>query len=309
MLVLDSDTKPYNYKHINVNVLDGSNNIVRKYSEKVASDTMVFSKNFTLSSALRIGEWKIQVQVDDGKKVSKSFFVAKENTEVVKIFVESPSVVSSIDKDFSINIYAKYSFGGFYKGKVQVLTRLFSENGIEIDRKFKELSISSEINNLPINTMSDFSLKRITQNYIVKFQISLLDFPYKAHKEVKIRFGGRHYIDLQAPKYFTQGSPYNFKAKIFRLNGQLEDSQAMVVTAKAKFGEFVFSGASAILYEGLVSFSLSTPANASSLTLEVKINGHMVTKIIPMDSSPTQPIQIFTKNIRYIKFTKLSLDL
>ena len=134
------------------------------------------------------------------------------------------------------------------------------------------------------NLEDDFGIRRVNQNYNIQFKASLYYEGTKdeAKKYVTVVNGGRHYIVPELPPYFKAGVSYNFKAKVYRVNGDLEDQKGMQVIARAKFNNAPNRehSDSAILKDGIAEFNMPTLEYANTMTLSLEIVNFKMEKTI-----------------------------
>lgn len=298
VLVLDANTRPFEYNRMSVKILNEENISVQNFDVQRNSNYGVFSSNFSLSHALIEAKWEMRVQVDNGKKVSTSFLIAKETKKLIKIYIDGAEKITSRDTEIKLNVYAKYSSGNFYSGEAVVTAILMNEVNTEVTRSNKQLHLKKGNNELIFDVYSDLTLTQINQNFNVLVTVTVESS--EATKNVEIIQGGKHYIVLEIPPFFTPGVSFRFNAQLYNINGMIADNVTKLVTAKATFGNVRNGDYAAAGYtrDGEVSLNISTNENATNMNLEVFIDEHKLLRTIEMDRSFYDELQIHASNIR-----------
>lgn len=299
-MVLDPEAKPFKYESIKVELCNEGNRTITITNEQRTSNFSVITGKYKLGDEPTMGEWKIQVQVNSvAPPTVKSFFVAKESKKFIKIFVNGPNAISSHDSEVSLNIYAKNSLERIVEGTVFIEATIFNDGGSLIETS-KKLYVSGTESKISFNLEDDFGVRRVLQNYKIKFKLSLTyqGISYEAEKDVRVVNGGRHYIVPELSHYFLAGMSYNFKAKVYTVNGDLEDRRGMQVIARAKFDNSPNKehSDSAILKNGVVEFNLPTFENANTMTLSLEIVNFKVEKKIYAQSDNARILQVTVFN-------------
>lgn len=308
-MVLDPQMRPFKYDSVKIDVIDINGKKENVINEQRTSNASNFSEKFSVFSGeykfkneLKLGEWKIQVQVNSAKRLTiKKFFVAEETKKKIKIFMYAPNAISSDDSEVFLNIFAKDSFGNTVKDTVFTSATLVNAAGQYIARSKKALGVNGKINEISFNLRDDFGIQRISQNYTIRFIAKLHAFSDdsdEAEKDVKVNNGGSHYIVPELPRYFKAGMSYNFKAKVYTVNGDLEDQRGMQVIARAKFNNDRNRehSDSAILKNGIVEFNLPTLENAETMTLTLEIVNFMVENKIYAQKKDARILQVTVYN-------------
>ncbi|XP_004674106.1 PREDICTED: CD109 antigen [Condylura cristata] len=136
VVTLLSDFKPYKTS-LNVLIKDPKSNLIQQWlSEK--SDLGVVSKTFQLSSHPILGDWSIQVQVND-QTYYQSFQVSEYVLPKFEVALQTPLYCSLNSKSLNGTVTAKYTYGKPVKGDVTLTFLPLSFWGVKknITKKFK----------------------------------------------------------------------------------------------------------------------------------------------------------------------------
>ncbi|XP_062042348.1 CD109 antigen isoform X1 [Lepus europaeus] len=120
VVTLFSDFKPYKTS-LNILLKDPKSNLIQQWLSQ-QNDLGVVSKTFQLSSHPIVGDWSIQVQVND-QTYYQSFHVSEYVLPKFEVVLQTPLYCSLNSKNLNGSITAKYTYGKPVKGDV-VLTFL-----------------------------------------------------------------------------------------------------------------------------------------------------------------------------------------
>ncbi|KAL1781786.1 CD109 antigen [Sigmodon hispidus] len=121
VLTLFSDFKPFKTS-MNIFIKDPKSNLIQQWFSQ-EGDLGVVSKTFQLSSHPILGDWSIQVQVND-QQYYQSFEVAEYVLPKFEVTLQTPLYCSLNAKSLNGTVTAKYTYGKPVKGDV-TLTFLF----------------------------------------------------------------------------------------------------------------------------------------------------------------------------------------
>ncbi|XP_058422750.1 CD109 antigen [Diceros bicornis minor] len=153
VVTLFSDFKPYKTSS-NIRIKDPKSNLIQQWlSER--SDLGVVSKTFQLSSHPVLGDWSIQVQVDD-QTYYQSFQVSEYVLPKFEVALQTPLYCSLNSKSLNGTVTAKYTYGKPVKGDVTLTFLPLSFWGMKknITKKFK-------INGSANFTFNDEEMKKV----------------------------------------------------------------------------------------------------------------------------------------------------
>uniref|UniRef100_A0A2I2YGV1 CD109 antigen n=1 Tax=Gorilla gorilla gorilla TaxID=9595 RepID=A0A2I2YGV1_GORGO len=115
IVTLFSDFKPYKTS-LNILIKDPKSNLIQQWLSQ-QSDLGVISKTFQLSSHPILGDWSIQVQVND-QTYYQSFQVSEYVLPKFEVTLQTPLYCSMNSKHLNGTIMAKYTYGKPVKGDV-----------------------------------------------------------------------------------------------------------------------------------------------------------------------------------------------
>lgn len=169
ILTLFSDFKPYKTP-VNILIKDPKSNLIQQWLFQ-QGDLGVISKIFQLSSHPILGDWSIQVQVND-QHYYQSFQVSEYVLPKFEVTLQTPLYCSLNSKHLNGTVTAKYTYGKSVKGDVMLtfLPLSFWGEKKNITQKFK------------INGSADFSFNAEEMKRVMDFS--------NEHSE---------YIDLSTP--------------------------------------------------------------------------------------------------------------
>ncbi|XP_008065500.1 CD109 antigen [Carlito syrichta] len=136
VVTLFSDFKPYRTS-LNILLKDPKSNLIQQWLSQ-QSDLGVVSKTFQLSSHPILGDWSIQVQVND-QTYYQSFQVSEYVLPKFEVALQTPLYCSMNSKNLNGTITAKYTYGKPVRGDVTLTFSPLSFWGVQknITKKFK----------------------------------------------------------------------------------------------------------------------------------------------------------------------------
>ncbi|GAB1294474.1 CD109 antigen [Apodemus speciosus] len=117
VLTLFSDLKPYKTS-VDVTIKDPKSNVIQQWFSQ-EGDLGVVSKTFQLSSHPVLGDWSIQVQVND-QQYYQSFQVVEYVLPKFEVTLQTPLYYSLKSKHLSGSVIAKYTYGKPVKGSLSL---------------------------------------------------------------------------------------------------------------------------------------------------------------------------------------------
>jgi len=172
VLVVDEDTKPYKFEKAEIFIIDGAGNRVKQFENPTKKFTKgVFQNEFLLSDSPVLGQWKINVKVDDEEQKGKTFDVGEYVLPTFEVTIDANPVANFEDDIIYAGINAKYTFGKIAKGNATVTALLYSRYGSTTNNKTFEVTKSIKVDG---KTFIEFSLKDFETNSHT-FQSGLLN--------------------------------------------------------------------------------------------------------------------------------------
>lgn len=153
VLTLLSDFKPYKTP-VNIFIKDPKSNMIQQWFSQ-QGDLGVISKTFQLSSHPILGDWSIQVQVND-QQYYQSFEVSEYVLPKFEVTLQTPLYCSLNAKNLSGTVTAKYTYGKPVKGHV-TLTFL----SLSVWREKKNITKTFEINGSANFSFYDKEMKEV----------------------------------------------------------------------------------------------------------------------------------------------------
>ncbi|XP_029425724.1 CD109 antigen, partial [Nannospalax galili] len=157
VLTLLSDFKPYKTP-VNILIKDPKSNLIQQWLFQ-QGDLGVISKTFQLSSHPILGDWSIQVQVND-QQYYQSFQVSEYVLPKFEVALQTPLYCSLNSKHLNGTVTAKYTYGKPVKGDVTLtfLPLSFWGEKKNITKKFKiSGSANFSFNDDEMKRVMDFS--------------------------------------------------------------------------------------------------------------------------------------------------------
>ncbi|XP_069345169.1 CD109 antigen [Eulemur rufifrons] len=157
IVTLFSDFKPYKAS-LNILIKDPKSNLIQQWLSQ-QSDLGVVSKTFQLSSHPILGDWSIQVQVND-QAYYQSFQVSEYVLPKFEVALQTPLYCSMNSKNLNGTVTAKYTYGKPVKGDVTLTFLPLSFWGVKknITKKFKiNGSANFSFNDEEMKNVMDFS--------------------------------------------------------------------------------------------------------------------------------------------------------
>ncbi|XP_045399853.1 CD109 antigen [Lemur catta] len=160
IVTLFSDFKPYKAS-LNILIKDPKSNLIQQWLSQ-QSDLGVVSKTFQLSSHPILGDWSIQVQVND-QAYYQSFQVSEYVLPKFEVALQTPLYCSMNSKNLNGTVTAKYTYGKPVKGDVTLTFLPLSFWGVKknITKKFK------------INGSANFSFNDEEMKNVMEFSSDL----------------------------------------------------------------------------------------------------------------------------------------
>lgn len=155
VITLFADFKPYKTS-LNILIKDPKSNLIQQWLSE-QGDLGVVSKTFQLSSHPILGDWTIQVQVND-QTYHQLFQVSEYVLPKFEVALQTPLYCSLTSKSLNGTVTAKYTYGKPVKGDVTLTFLPLSFWGVKknITKKFK-------INGSANFTFNDEEMKKVME--------------------------------------------------------------------------------------------------------------------------------------------------
>lgn len=292
ILVLDSETKPYDYNILIVNITDSEDNLLLHKLYTNEGD-FVQVNSYHISDNTFLGDWSLTVQIDDHPVTTRKTFEVREYVlPRFEAFIDAKEFVAITEQTIDLSIYAKYNFGEFVKGKANVIAKVYDSKYPDNLLKQTEVQLLNIFLKKPhsIDIRSDLKVTSAFRNMLVELEVEfeeeLTKKKMSAKKTVTIQNQGTFLIEvIRSQLKIKPGFPYDFKIVVRNPDNSLVMSDNYV-EVKAYFQydlekcsspewtsqeikNFEFNSQKK-LKGGMASFSFDVSQNASSMTLTVK---------------------------------------
>lgn len=293
VLVLDADTKPYQYKKLEISVADAEETVVHKEESINMQKGLVFESELTVPENTFYGNWTITVEVDSQKDslTKQTFEVMEYVLPYFEAFGDTKKFVAIGTGRIDISIYALYNFGEHVKGKAKVTARTYDSKFPDRLSNMKTFVINDILTKKPlvINLADDLKISAVIRDIIVKIEIvfeeELTGKKQSKEEIVRVVKDGEYKIEVLRPKLkFKPGFPYDLKIVVRKPDGSMTTNSGITVTTttyhslpmcttkaykqnaiKRTDKDFLTS-----LKSGVLDLILEPPANATAITLRIK---------------------------------------
>lgn len=276
VLVLDYDTKPYEFNELTVDVLNSRNITLKSFTSK--SKDYKFNSTIEIPDEANVGEWKFHVRVNgDSIITEKSIHIENEPKRRVGIFIEAPSKVSIRHREFSVNIFAKHFTGVYASGDAEVHAEFFSTYlKLVLSKKIFNLKLNGRTNQLTINFERDFDVNSLIVdskiNIKVKFIDSLSKSTYEDSITIDFLSGGKYEIKHNGHQ-FLPGFDRALTVRVYTLDGHHITNKAMKVSMEAKYSNSdVLHLKDGILKNGEVKLMLNPTKEATDISVKLTVD-------------------------------------
>lgn len=129
VLAINADTKPYRFNKMTVAVTDANRNAVYKLTPNYGNG--VYEGSLKLSEEALIGNWGIQVKIDNHAITTKNFEVRDYQTPRFLVVFATDAVITLNDNFIKATIFGQYTIGsqlGLVKGTALVKVEVFKLN-------------------------------------------------------------------------------------------------------------------------------------------------------------------------------------
>jgi CD109 antigen len=197
ILVVDSETKPYDTSNVVIYITDGSSNRVKQYDNPIFKHG-VFEGELQLSSLPKLGHWYIHVKVDS-EEVSKSFVVAETTLPNFELVINANSDQIFGDGKITATVKAKYSFDKKVKNQATVTASYYT---YDENDDFKETTASKTV---------DADGKSVAEFGFEELELFKLSDTQEIHLEATV-------IDELTGKEFTDTTRVTVRVSPYRID-------------------------------------------------------------------------------------------
>lgn len=225
ILVLDSETKPYQLKKIVAKIADSHGNVVYEGADLKKQFTGVYTGNLEISDSAPLGKWKIDVTVDKGDTTTQVFEVSEYVLPRFSAFSDCPGHVLLSDKKIKVAVFGKYTFGEFVEATAIVTATVYDAENTEMPKaqKVKVAKVSAK-KNVEFEFLRDLKL---STSALLKIDLTIEETATgKTANDTRIvivhdRY--QHRIELITSKNnIKPGFPFTINAIVKRFDGSAE---------------------------------------------------------------------------------------
>jgi CD109 antigen len=232
VLVLDSETKPFRYYALNVNITDPDGKVLSEQIHDGDDDffPLVFNSSYTIGDNPFYGNWTIKVTVNgDDIQTEKLFEVKEYVLPYFEVFIDTQEFVTFSDGEISLDVYAKYTFDEFVRGKLKYNVTVKDSRTMEPLKRNNEVEIKNITGKAKITlTMRELDIKVIIRDLFVIFDVEFEDTltaeKIRATRTVTVQRKKMFFIEVFRPKLkFKPGFPYQLTVSVLKSDRTLEN--------------------------------------------------------------------------------------
>lgn len=245
VLVINFESKPYAIEKMEIEMLDGNGDFVKKFDEDEEEkfSTGVYVNEVELATEPVIGKWEIRVVINDEKDlITKLNFIVKEYVlPRFEVNVDTNRDVAQNENVVKLTISANYTFGEFVKGKAVITARIYDTGYPNIVQQTTSKTIDVEFRRLvEFNIRNDLKIVNAIRPYEVRFEVvfeeTLTGQKFTKNVSVRIHKTGDFYLEfVQTQKRFKPGYPYEFQVIVRKYDGALATDKYSPVSLKVDF--------------------------------------------------------------------------
>lgn len=303
VLLIDFEMKPYRVDKMKVEFFDPLNNVVAQIEEEEYAklEKGVYVNSFGIAMDPIMGKWGIRVVSsvnEDSKNKTKEDLVTLQHFEVkdyvksqFEVIVDTKHHATKDEGYVRLDISAKYTHGGFVKGKAVITARVYDIQFPNIVQHAAAKSVDVEFKKLVnFDIKNDLKIINEIRPYEVKFNVDFEEkrtgLENKGAVSVRIYRSDEYNLQIvRKEKRFKPGFPYEFKVIVYQSDGSL--SNELFTPVKLKINYFYKAPKCTLLSEvgsfvrgeflrytplrnGMAQFKMDVPANTTAMSLKVK---------------------------------------
>lgn len=244
IMAMDGTTKPIKLEEIEVEVFDGNENLVSSDNTRRIkwNNYGFYESEFALAEEPALGVFTIKVKINEQNlETTNTFRVERYSLPPFKVFIETNPRVSLREKVIRFEVFAKYSFDKFVKGKAKVTARVFSESNpsSELSKYEKLEMIQDEDTTMTIKLKEDLKISFAVQNLVVTLDVEFEEentgITAIASQQVLVFPQGKHIISLKKQQNLRPGFPYTIDVFVTTADGLPEKSTSIPLTMSLRY--------------------------------------------------------------------------
>lgn len=244
VLVMNHETKPYQFKTIKVEFITPVGNVIKEIPEEFRNvQSSTFVNSFTISDNTIEGNWTIRATVDKEKDMaSEQRFEVKEYVpRRYELTIKTKPQVRPSDKLIIVEVYGKYTFGEFMSANVTIVAE--SIDPTIPDKVQNTKTVEASINakrQFTFDIRNDLKIVNDIRAYEVKFKVKLVEILTGQEESKELRVVIRNTADfnillIPERRKFKPGFPLKVRAIVTNYEGRLEETSIEPVSFKVTF--------------------------------------------------------------------------
>uniref|UniRef100_A0A1A9W1S8 TEP1-F n=1 Tax=Glossina brevipalpis TaxID=37001 RepID=A0A1A9W1S8_9MUSC len=237
ILILDENIRPVKLeKSLKVAIKDAANNYIKEI-KILHLIKGVYSDKFQLTDQPILGQWAIEVDLEDNVQEVKTFKVIKYVLPRFSVDIETVKDLAITENSLKVAVNAKYTYGKPVKGKATIaLPSLYLEKSIDINGKgevdftlHRGLNWKSSGEYITISAKVEEELTGIQQNSSIEIKLHCSQYIIEMLDSV-IEFEINKPFEVKAMVQYLNGTPVResnnpLLLKYYRGWGEPEESQ------------------------------------------------------------------------------------
>jgi len=227
--VLDRDMLPYRYTSMNVTILDGKKNVIKKLENVKTTKFGVFEDYLNVADSPNFGVWRIEVDVD-GKTRSKHFSVKHHEENKFEVLVKSTDKeVPFDDRYVFLFIQAKHRVNKVFSGvaKISSSARFDGKDDPVIVRFVKNVTLPVDKNVISLKIDDDLGIRSTSTDMIVTLTVEVIEDKTRHYEKITVDVPLRTFsnrLKVIRNPFFKPGFDFAMTLKARTLNDEPDKS-------------------------------------------------------------------------------------
>jgi CD109 antigen len=234
VMVLDAETKPYNFESIDIFITDGGDNRIKQYDDVAKNFKKgVYQNELQLSDLPVMGTWKIHVKVNGEQDIEKSFDVEEYVLPKFEVSIDTVPNVPFKDGVIKATVNTKYTFGKIAKGKATVIAEVHTE----VESPYRKFHIRFIEPTKKVSKTVDVDGKKFVE-FSLKDDLNIRDgkneHTVKLHASFKDRLSGKKATADTYVKIHKDAIKMELKKSAEKFKPGLQFTVTAILTSHAK---------------------------------------------------------------------------
>lgn len=285
VLVADRHLIPIRINNIEVLINDPYDRTITKYTDLSNNNNFgVFENNFTMTSEVALGDWKIKVKYQNST-ASKIIPVQEYVIPLFKPYIEIETKHVLVDQPFHMNMYGKYSFGDLVKGSANLIIQSMENNITLYNKTFRietthkeEIYLGSAIDSTVDSTMPIKATLIFTE--------SESNLSFKKTMKLYVHPDKNPRVDVISAETFFPGHNYAIKMNLFSWTNEPLVNKRKSVDVRWEFHDQNRNSHSDQIYlaatESVKILEIPVPMNVTKFEYKVKFDNFQFTKKVAL---------------------------